>query len=74
MWKYMAGWMLIFIASISYGQIAITWDEIPQEVGVHMIYEICDTVVIDLGTPGGGKTWNFTSQVTDGYLEGSFPI
>lgn len=69
MWKYMAGWMLIFIASISYGQIAITWDEIPQEVGVHMIYEICDTVVIDLGTPGGGKTWNFTSQVTDGYLE-----
>lgn len=69
MWKYMAGWMLIFIASISYGQIDITWDEIPQEVGVHMIYEICDTVVIDLGTPGGGKTWNFTSQVTDGYLE-----
>jgi len=48
-----------------YGQITITSDKIPHQVGTYAIYNEADSIEVNLGTPGGGRTWDFTSQVTD---------
>ncbi len=68
MWKYVGVVVcsILFMAPASFGQIVITSDEIPHEVGMHFVYDYSqDSVVVDIGTPGGSKVWDFTSQETD---------
>jgi hypothetical protein len=49
------------ISSLS-GQIVIDWTEIPQDIGTEWISNSKDTVTVDLGSTGGGQTWDFTTQ------------
>ena len=58
------GTVLVMLSTV-YGQITITSDEIPHQVGTYSVYDEADSVEVNLGTPGGGRTWNFSSQVTD---------
>ncbi len=56
---------VLVMLSASYGQITITSDEMPHTVGTYIVYDEANSVDVDLGTPGGGRTWNFSSQVTE---------
>ncbi|MCK4329923.1 T9SS type A sorting domain-containing protein [candidate division WOR-3 bacterium] len=56
--------LMFIVLSVSYGQINITSSEIPQQIGTYCIYQECYEVTVDVGNPGGGNAWNFTSQTT----------
>ncbi len=58
------GTILVMLSTV-YGQITITSDNIPHQVGTYTVYDEANSVDVDLGTPGGGRTWNFSSQVTE---------
>ncbi len=53
--------LLVAALSCSYGQITITYDEIPQQIGSCAHLESAMDVDVDVGTPGGGNTWDLTS-------------
>ena len=53
--------VFITISSLS-AQIVIDWTEIPQDIGTEWISNSKDTVTVDLGSTGGGQTWDFTTQ------------
>lgn len=48
------------------GQIVIDWNEIPHEVGTQWMKNSVYSVTVDLGTTGGPRTWDFTSQPLGG--------
>lgn len=48
------------------GQIVIERNEIPQDVGTEWIKNSKDSVSVNLGSSGGPRTWNFTSQPMGG--------
>lgn len=61
--------LMFIMLSVSYGQINITSSEIPQQIGTYFIYQECYDVTVDVGNPGGGNAWNFTSQATNDTID-----
>jgi hypothetical protein len=59
---------ILFVFAISIcmvplpGQIVIDWTEIPHSNGIEWTKNTADSVAVDLGTPGGPQSWDFTSQ------------
>jgi hypothetical protein len=44
------------------GQIVITWDELPKDLGTNWTNNEADSVVVSVGSTGGPQNWNFTAQ------------
>ena len=57
----MAGTLVLMVAPL-YGQIEIDWTEIPQEIGASFSHNGAESAIVELGSPGGPQSWDFTLQ------------
>jgi hypothetical protein len=53
--------LLIAVAPL-FGQIEIDWTEVPQDIGITFTHNGAESVTVNLGSPGGPQSWNFTVQ------------
>jgi hypothetical protein len=59
---YAALVIVVFWIVPLYSQIEIDWTEIPQDIGITFTHNGAEGVIVNLGSPGGPQTWNFTVQ------------
>jgi hypothetical protein len=59
---YAALVIIVFLIVPLYSQIEIDWTEIPQDIGITFTHNGAEDVIVNLGSPGGPQTWNFTVQ------------
>jgi hypothetical protein len=59
---YAALVIIVFLIVPLYSQIEIDWTEIPQDIGITFTHNGAEGVFVNLGSPGGPQTWNFTVQ------------
>ena len=54
--------ILLLVAVPLFGQIQIDWTEVPQDIGITFTHNGAESITVNLGSPGGPQTWNFTAQ------------
>jgi hypothetical protein len=52
----------VFMIVHLFGQIEIDWTEVPQDIGIAFTHNGAESVTVNLGSPGGPHSWDFTNQ------------